>query len=254
MYVEPYGGGASVLLRKVRTYTEIYNDLADQVVNVFKILRDPELAQELTRRLYLTPFSRTEFELSRSDEVPADPVERARLTILRSFAGFGSNALNHAKTGFRSASRQSSTAPAVDWRHYPAAVESFTERLRGVAIEQRDALEVMAMHDGPDTLHYVDPPYVHSTRSIKGVDDLYEYEYDEDGHRSLVEFLQDLKGMVVVSGYQCDLYDEIFSGWQRRDRTARADKAGGRVESLWLNTVAAGRTPQPTLFESYERA
>lgn len=250
-YVEPFGGAASVLMRKDRSYGEVYNDLSAQIVNVFQILQDPVTAQELSRRIYLTPYARTEYESSRDfDNDSQDPIERARRVVVRSFMGFGSNSINHNKTGFRSNSSRSGTTPAHDWRNYPKSIEQYTERFRGVVIEQRDAKNVMESHDGPGTLHYVDPPYVHETRSIKGTDDLYEYEYDDRGHRDLIEFLSDLEGMVIISGYQCDLYDEVLSGWHQRDMSTRADRNGKRIESLWLNEAAADRTPQPTLFNT----
>ena len=79
VYVEPFGGGASVLLRKPRSYGEVYNDLDAEVVNVFRMLRDrgPELHNLLT----LTPFARAEFKLAY--ETSADPLEQARRTIAR---------------------------------------------------------------------------------------------------------------------------------------------------------------------------
>lgn len=117
-YVEPFGGAASVLIRKPRSYAEVYNDLDDDVVNLFRVLRGPD-AGRLVEQIALTPFASTEFfgAYDRSD----DDVERARRLIVRSFMGFGSNA-THRKSGFRSNSNRSGTTPARDWLNYPAAL------------------------------------------------------------------------------------------------------------------------------------
>lgn len=236
VYVEPYGGGASVLMRKPRSYGEVYNDMWGDVVNVFRVLRD--FPDEIRRNLYLTPFSRDEFE--QTSLTPADPIESARRTIFRSMAGFGSAAVNGKyATGFRANSNRSGTIPAQDWRNYPDCVPMFVERLRGVVIENRDALSVMQQHDCPDTLHYVDPPYMHETRNMRRGNAAYEVEMFDEDHRELIEDIQRLDGMVVLSGYRTDLYDSELSTWSRVDREARADGAGRRVESLWLNPAAS---------------
>lgn len=246
IYVEPFGGAASVLLQKPRSYAEVYNDLDGEVVGLFRILREPEQAQELARLLELTPFARIEFELARQ---PADdPMERARRLVIRSYMGFGSNAhastaRGHGATGFRSNSHRAGTTPAHDWRNYPAALAGFTERLRGVVIEDRDALKVMAQHDREDTLHYVDPPYLPETRTSlrPGTHNyrMYRHELDEDGHRQLLAFLKTLKGMVVLSGYPSGLYAEALADWRCERTVALADGAKKRIEALWLNDRAA---------------
>ena len=227
IYVEPFGGAASVLLRKPPCYAEVYNDMDGELVNVFRVLRDsPNL---LVRALELTPFSRDEFIKSYS---PADErVEQARLTIVRSFMGFGSNSHNQ-KTGFRANSNRSGTTPAHDWRNYPDSLREAIDRLRGVTIENRDALAVMSAHDGPDTLHYCDPPYLPETRD-KGGD--YRHEMTTDDHKSLLIFLRGLKGHVILSGYSSPIYDEMLPGWERIDRAAMADGARARIECLWLS-------------------
>jgi len=241
VYVEPFGGAASVLLQKGRAHSEVYNDVHDEVVNVFRVLRHPEQAEQLARMVDLTPFARAEFEASY--EETADPVERARRTVIRSFMGFGSGAAfsRHA-TGFRTGARgERNAGAATDLLSWPAAVPAFTARLRGVTIESRDALYLMARTDGPGTLFYVDPPYPLSTRgNARGVRQKYAQELTDDDHRRLAGVLHDLQGMVVLSGYPCDLYDvELFAGWERHERQALADGARKRTEVVWLNPACS---------------
>jgi len=228
-YVEPFGGGGSVLLRKSRSYAEVYNDLDSEIVNLFRVARD--FGVELKKKLELTPFSRLEFV--DSYQKSEDPIEQARKTIARAFMGFGSNAHNK-KTGFRSNSNRSGTTPAHDWKNYPEAFNAIIERLRGVVIENRKAWDVMMAHDEVTTLHYVDPPYVSATRNAG---DDYRFEMADEDHRELALRLESLKGMVIVSGYPSPLYDEIFSKWERVEKRALADGARERVEVIWLRNV-----------------
>lgn len=230
IYVEPYGGAASVLLRKDRSYAEVYNDLDGELVNLFRVARDN--GTELVRLLELTPFARDEFRGSYSPS--GDPLEQARRTVIRSFMGFGSNSHNK-KTGFRSCSNRSGTTPAHDWMHYPDCLSAIIDRLRGVVIENRDALSVVKTHDTPKTLHYVDPPYVPASRD-KGID--YRHEMSEDDHCRMAEVLNSLRGNVIVSGYPSSLYDRLFAGWNRVERIALADGAKKRTEVLWMNFQA----------------
>lgn len=239
-YVEPFGGAASVLLRKPRSYAEIYNDLDDDVVNLFRVLRGPrDDAWELHHRLVLTPFSRTEF---REAYLPTtDPIERARRLIIRSFMGFGSDGHNGARqTGFRANSNRSGTTPAHDWQNYSDALECIMARVSGVVIEQRPAIEVMTQHDGPQTLHYVDPPYVHATRSKAKNSSRknYAHEMTDADHAQLLSFLRTLKGMVVLSGYSHPAYETALNDWSRVERSALADGARERTEVLWINPAA----------------
>lgn len=229
VYVEPFGGAASVLLQKHRTYAEIYNDLDGELVNLFRVARDN--GEALRTALELTPFSRVDFK--ESYEPTSDPLEQARRTVVRSFMGFGSNSHNKA-TGFRSNSNRSGTTPAHDWRNWPGCFGAIVDRLRGVCIENRDACEVMLAHDSPKTLHYVDPPYVPETRDA-GKD--YRHELTVEQHRHLAAVLNELTGMVMVSGYPCELYDELFVGWKRIQKRALADGARERTEVLWLRNI-----------------
>ncbi|MES2367665.1 MAG: DNA adenine methylase [Pseudomonadota bacterium] len=232
-YVEPFAGGASVLLRKPRSFAEVYNDLDSEIVQIFKVARDD--GERLARALELTPFSRTEFQ--ESYHPTTDAVESCRRTIIRSFMGFGSDGVHSThRTGFRGKSQRSGTTPAHDWANYPDAFRSIICRLQGVVLENKPALEVIAGYDTAETLFYVDPPYVHSTR--KRVDKArgYRHEMTDEDHIKLSEALKSVSGKVIVSGYPSPLYDEIFKDWQRVEKTgAFCDGAKQRTEVLWMS-------------------
>ena len=224
-------------------FDRVYTAFSGPVFGLaLRVLRDPAQASALKRSLDLTPFARTEFRASY--EPTDDPVEISRRLIVRSFMGFGTNAHasgpnGHRSTGFRANSSRSGTTPAQDWRNYPEAIDAIVDRLRGVVIECRPAIEVMAIHDGLDTLHYVDPPYLWETRSRGNKYDvkyrMYRHELDDADHADLLGELRLLKGMVALSGYPSALYDELLPGWTRREISSHADGARPRTECLWLN-------------------
>lgn len=217
-------------MRKPRAYAEVWNDLDGEVVNLFQVLRSDDAVQ-LVEMVRLTPFAQQEFQ--NAYEPSGDPVERARRLIIRSFMGFGSNG-HQSKTGFRANSNRSGTTPAHDWANYPEALAKVVSRLTGVCVSNRDALDVMQQHDSAKTLHYVDPPYVHDTRSDASMHS-YAHEMTDADHEGLLDMLQGVDGMVVLSGYAHPLYDDVLEDWQRIERMAHADGAQERTEVLWLN-------------------
>lgn len=243
VYVEPFGGGASVLLRKRRCHEEIYNDLDGEIVNVFRVMRDNPDA--LRAKLELTPFSREEYDQAFEPAPANDPVERARRSLVRSFMGHGASGLTrNSKSGFRQSSAGQGTVAAKVWSSYPAHMASFIDRLMGVTIESRYAKEVIERHDSPETLFYIDPPYVHSSRSATKHG--YRHEMDDDEHRELLELLRSLQGMVVLSGYSSSIYDQL--DWYREDKETFADGAVAKTETLWINDLARARHKQMALF------
>jgi DNA adenine methylase len=243
VYVEPFGGAGSVLMRKERSYAEIYNDKWNVVVNVFRVLRDPTTALELERRLRLTPFSRVEFYGCSDEETNliSDPIERARRTILRSFAGFGSASTNGSySTGFRANSNRSGTTPAHDWMNFPTHISSFVDRLKGVVIENRHYIDVFSQHDSAETLFYLDPPYMPETRNLKRGNAAYAHEFTIQDHIDLASSIHNLKGKVVISGYHTDLYDNLYKGWMKVVKNTYGDGAVKRVEVLWISPSCHG--------------
>jgi len=251
VYVEPFGGAWSVGFQKPRSYAEIWNDLDDELWNLFRVLKDPARSTRLLELITLTPFSRTEFE--EAYRPSRNQVERARRLLVRSFMGFGSDGASGIyRTGFRANSNRAGTTPAHNWANLPAAIAAVINRLAGVVIERRPALQVMATHDNPDTLHFVDPPYLHSTRSRahRRSDNggVYRHELTEEMHVEMLAALQELSGMVVLCGYPSELYDDTLGSWHRIERKAFADGALERTECLWINPAALDRLGAGPLF------
>lgn len=234
-YVEPCGGGASVLLQKYRSPLETYNDLDGNVVNFFRVLR--ERTNELIKQLELTPWAREEFEICRNP--CEDPLESARRFFFSGIAS-QSNQSHDKNSGMRNVYfAEQCYSPAVtngiglvDNLHIVA------NRLRGVQIENDNALTIIEKYNHENSLLYFDPPYLQSTRSKKKQ---YLIEPDEQFHIDAAELLNQYKGFVIVSGYESDLYKSLYEerGWTRVDRKAKTNSGGERIELLWLNEKTA---------------
>jgi DNA adenine methylase len=240
-YVEPYGGAAGVLLQKPRVYAEVYNDLDRAVVNFFTVIRDPESRARLIESLVLTPYSRHEFELAW--EPTQDHIEEARRLAIRAQMGFGSAGATKGITGFRiDTGRKYGTAQHL-WATFPHAIAEAGQRLSAVLIENRPALEVIAQHDSPSTLHFVDPPYVLGTRELQASGrGYYKHEMTDEDHAELLSKLLNIEGFVVVTGYKSDLYADFLKGWEQLTTKSRISAQRGtalRDEIAWLNPACS---------------
>ncbi len=230
-YVEPCGGAASVLLQKPRSPLETYNDLDGNVVNFFRVLR--ERPDELVRKLRLTPWSRDEFEICRYEHT--DPLENARRFFVSAQMGMGRGPFDKT-TAPRFTTDVTDKFSMINCQFSEASTETLYEvakRFHAVQIENRDMLEIISNYRSPNTLFYFDPPYVMSTRTGRG----YSIELTEDQHILSAELLRKSSGYVVVSGYACPLYANLYEahGWQRRDKEAQTNSGGKRMESIWLS-------------------
>lgn len=239
VYVEPFGGGASVLMRKRLSEVEILSDRDPLAVDLYRVLADPALSRELAMDVWLTPYRRSVFADIAMLAAADNPLHRARSTLIRGSMSYSSST----RSGYRDPRQRSdrSTSPSDDWYSYRHAVPGFHRRLRSVEILCEPAVDVMRRYDGDGTLHYVDPPYVHATRS--DATHAYAHEMSDADHRDLLSFLSSLTGMVILSGYPSALYDGALSGWSRLTRRALDNGATWRTECLWLNPATAARSP-----------
>ena len=249
-YVEPLCGAASCLLQKPRSYAEVLNDLDGEIVNLFRLLRDPTLATELERQLRLTPYARQEYE---DAYLPSNaPLEQARRLLIRSWQGLHGEGTLGRKTGWRSNVNRRGTLPAHDWGRFPGCIGRFTERLQGVIIESRDALDILLQYDSPQTLFYIDPPYdTDVCPNFNG----YRHSVDAPALRRALNRAQ---GMAIVSGYRSPVYDTLYADWMRVDRATNAGTGQAhtrkRTESLWLSPACTQAMSQLSLFQEAPHA
>ena len=243
-YVEPFAGSLAVLLAKPPSAMETVNDIDCDLMVFWKTLRDQP--DELERLCALTPHSRAEFEAAFAPDIESLPdLERARRVWVRLTQG---RTGTMRRTGWRC--HQNPVDPSISTPRYLARyvgrLAPVAERLAGVSLECRPALEVIddyGRHRG--VLLYVDPPYLGSTRARN-----YRHEMaSEAEHRELAEALHACKAAVVLSGYPSPLYDELYAGWHRVELTTRTGQARTqrRTEVLWSNRPFSNVTP--TLFD-----
>lgn len=251
-YVEPFGGGASVLLAKKPVGLEVYNDLDAGLYNFFSVISDPDLFEAFYRRVSAMPYSRRIHGECRAKwRRERNRVKAAAMwfvAIRQSFSGKIGNSWSVAVTpsGRRLASTTSRWITAL------SLLPDVHARLLRVQIESADWRVILARYDTPDTLFYCDPPYIPATRSQTR----YEYDMTMSDHEELVEKLLLVKGKVVLSGYAHPLYDPLVNaGWERIDwptacfavgRTRQigaigkgaALKSYSRTESAWISPSA----------------
>ena len=242
-YVEPFGGGGSMLLAKLPSKIEVYNDLDSGIVNFFRVLRNKVSFSELQRLVSLTPYSREEYhECNESWNTSEDFIDMAHkwfVVARMSFSGMFGQSFGYSRTS-------SSRGMAQCVSAYLGAIErlpEICERLLRVLIENKDALKLIEQFDSESTFFYLDPPYVLSTRNPSAG---YRHEMTDEQHLKLIELVQKLKGKVMISGYVNELYETLEQkGWQRIDFDAFLSASGHtkntkgldskRTESVWLN-------------------
>lgn len=235
-YIEPYGGSLSVLFAKPQERMEVVNDLSQDLMTFWRVLRDR--TDELIHVCQLTPHSRAEMEQAKDREIP-DELERARRVWVRLTQG-RTGTLR--KTGWRFYLDPHGTSSAFTryMEAYKERLAPAAERLMNVSLECRPAIEVIQAYGVLDyNLLYVDPPYLSRTRNSQG----YEHEAgDEEHHIELLTELREVAAAVVLSGYDDDLYNDMLPGWHKTVLRSRSQLGRKTTEVLWAN-----RPPQDQL-------
>jgi DNA adenine methylase len=234
-FCDVFGGSAAIIINRKPALIETYNDIDSELVNFFEILRNH--GDELIKLISLTPFSREELILACSPTQNLSNLERARRFYVRA---------RQTRTGLAQTSSEGRWAHCVltsragmagavsRWLGAIEGLPEIVQRLQRVQIENSPAIDIIERYDTSDTLFYLDPPYVHESRSDTKA---YGFEMSDMEHFELATVLNQIKGRAVISGYRTKFYDELFKDWTRIDseeKTINSSK-GTRVESIWIN-------------------
>lgn len=244
-YIEPYFGSGAVLLNRIPSPQEVANDLDQRVINFFQVLRDRR--EEFVDLLRLTPYSKYEHEMCMVES--NDPVENARrffVYVRQSFMGVARTwaiSPKEVRGGF--------TQVLTRYLRGIEALLPVIDRLRLVIFENRQALDVIQRYDSVDTVQFLDPPYMASTRVDTNV---YAHEMSPDDHKELLNTIVSCESRIAISHYKNSLYDEALEGWYHYydKEKSLAGPRGKRQEILSMNyDFSMIREPKQTELSSF---
>jgi len=240
-YAEPFAGAAWVLFGKPQSPVEYLNDVDNELVNLYLVIRDH--LDDLMTYLAATPTSEYIFRtwiapgyagevveetarvinggyisttgdsdipmLEHGDEVHGGisqvaastggipklqqvghDVEAAARMYYRTMNAYNGNLTRQNLTFSVSAGRPGGTTVfnRTDWL-------AVRQRLRNVTLLNKHFREVMDALDAPETLFYLDPPYLCAADN----DRYYRYTLTAEDHELLPIYLGDLRGKFILS-------------------------------------------------------
>jgi len=238
-YCEPFfGGGAVLLANDPSGISEVVNDRNGDLTTFWRVLRDADSFARFLRIVQAVPFSESEWRDAGTVAVDADSVQRAAAFFIRCRQSFSGTMGSFKGVSKRPHGAMNENVSA--WLNAIEGLPAVHQRLKRVLILNRDAIRFIEGQDGPRTLFYLDPPYLHSTRA--GNDEYGQHEMSFGQHRDLLRVLAKIEGRFLLSGYPSKLYRRFAErhGWKCHEFDVPNNAAGGAtkrrmIECVWTN-------------------
>lgn len=228
IYIEGFGGGASVLFSKPQNGIEIYNDLNKNVYALFKALSDDELFAQLKERMDLTLYSaqlREEYKELLKTNISLEDRAYYFLCVNRmSFNGVGGFSTTHLV-------RRNMSKSTSDFLSMIDKLPQIHNRLSSVIIEHRDIMELIDKYDKRNVFMYLDPPYVVSQRRSN---QKYECDMTDEQHEELIARLLSCKCKWLLSGYDNSIYQPLTDKYGKIEFKS-PNSCSDAIEVLWKN-------------------
>ena len=225
VYCEPFFGSGGIFFNKQPSNIETINDISGEIVNLFRVCR--EKPEELANAITFTPWARDEFRSCY--ENTGDEVERARRTLVRYHQSFAT--ADASKYSWRNVQTFGGPRCPQQWNELPELILTVCGRLKEAQIENVDALTLIGRYNDENTLLYLDPPYVQSTRKRN----LYKHEMKDKQHVELLELVMQSKSKVCLSAYDNELYNSKLKDWYTATTQTTCQKGFHRIEKLYMN-------------------
>ncbi len=204
-YVEPFAGAAWVLFAKPPSDVEVLNDIDQELVNFFRVLK--EKPEELILSFEWELVSRAEFErLAQLNPTELTDIQRAHRFYYLIMAGWGGE-LDYPRfqTSITDGGHGNRLIGAL--KHLQQRLEPVHIRLRTVIIENLNWRDCIEHYDRRTTVMYVDPPYpgnkcnyAHNMR-------------DWQAHWELAERLKAARCQWILSSYDVPEIRKLYPGY-----------------------------------------
>lgn len=227
-YTEPFAGGLAVFWAKEPVESEVINDVDQEIVNFYEVLRlYPDSLQKL---IDSTLHSRSQYEDALTiyhNPHLFNEVKRAWAFWILTAQGFASKI---GTWGYDKHGKE----PQRTTRKKSLDLSPYTERLERVTIDNNDAVKIIAAHDSVSAFHYVDPPYIFSNQG-------HYNGYNLEHFERLLEVLSKVEGKFMLSSYPSEILEKYTkdNGWTTfkfvKQLAAGKSGKGKKVEVLTLN-------------------
>lgn len=200
LYIEVFGGAASVLYSKEKTKLEVLNDINSDLINLHRSIRTNP--QTLSFYLNQMLVSREIFDdIKKRNWKPRNKIEAAAFYLYQLTHSFGSKGDSFAMNA------KSGRAPKNLYKSY----DKWSRRLKGVTIENKSFQELIPLYDKEDAFFYIDPPYVETESYYKNTGGFGIKE-----HKELAALLSKVKGKFLLSYNDCDLVRKLYKEFNIR--------------------------------------
>ena len=245
VYCEPFMGSAALLLNQPRSEVEVVNDLDEDIYCFMKTLADREKGKVLVEKLRELHYGKKVFkkalECKKRNFAGLDEIGRAAMVYVLITQSFNCKRKSYSTAAFKD---DDAYREDIEF-HIPQVYE----RLEGVRIENRDAVEILhEIADDRDAFAFVDPPYRHDLRG-KNATKVYGHEMSDSEQVRFLDTIKEAKCKIMIGGYRSqegvDLYDRYLLplGWKcyklgeyvkacQRTKNGHKDMA---EEFIWVN-------------------